>query len=1224
MFVAASGAVINGFEGNDGNLVVDTSGNTDWASFPINCATGTGCSLDTPSGSSDNSFTQGTHEDDPNVTIATGSIPPNKNDLTRSYMWSTVNGGKNYLYLAWERLVNTGSANIDFELDQNSTSGWTSSTTGPVTINRTEGDLLVTYDFGGSGTPDIGVLTWLTSSNPANSSSDCEASGAKLPCWGDRVDATASGFAEAAVNSAPVTDQFLSSTPNNVDTGLFGEAAINLSDIPGGPFSQNTCKAFGTEFVKSRSSGSSIDSELKDFIAPGPIHISNCGSLTVKKQTVGGTGSFSFTGGGPNGISLPSGFSAFNLDTSSNNPAGRSFDGFEPGHTYTVGEGSLPAGWSFSGATCVDDATHGQVGTLNGQQESISLDVNQSVTCTFTNTKQPTLTVNKILVPAQDAGMFNLQIDGNTAGTGANVGDGGTTGVVVVGVGSHNVGETAGTGTDLGKYASTIGGDCAANGSVTLAAGENKVCTITNRRKPTLTVTKTVVPANDPGKFNLQIDGQTAGTGANVGDGGSTGPVIEDVGSDHTVGEAAGTSTSLAGYLQVIGGDCATDGTVHLNAGDNKVCTITNTRKATIIVKKHMIGGTATFAFTGHPAGSIGQDNGTIQETVAPGQQYVATETPTAGWDLTSITCDNANGTGNLVAGTATFNPTAGQTITCTYTNTKQATITVKKVTDPAGAQQSFGFSGDITASLSDGQSANSSVAPGTYHVTEAATAGWDLTDISCDNANSSGNKATGVATFVVTAGQHVTCTYTNTKQATITVKKVTDPAGAQQSFGFSGDITASLSDGQSANSSVAPGTYHVTEAATAGWDLTDISCDNANSSGNKATGVATFVVTAGQHVTCTYTNTKQATITVKKVTDPAGAQQSFGFSGDITASLSDGQSANSSVAPGTYHVTEAATAGWDLTDISCDNANSSGNKATGVATFVVTAGQHVTCTYTNTKQATITVKKVTDPAGAQQSFGFSGDITASLSDGQSANSSVAPGTYHVTEAATAGWDLTDISCDNANSSGNKATGVATFVVTAGQHVTCTYTNTKQATITVKKVTDPAGAQQSFGFSGDITASLSDGQSANSSVAPGTYHVTEAATAGWDLTDISCDNANSSGNTATGVATFVVTAGQHVTCTYTNTKVGSITVVKTAVGGNDSFSFTTSTNLAPAALRSPDRQRHGAEGLQRPPAGHVHRDGERHARLEVHEPQLHRPERGLDERSDGDDRSGRR
>jgi hypothetical protein len=65
------------FEGNDGNLVVDTAGNTDWANAP-NRVTG----LDKFADKTDNSFGQGTKEDDPNVTVVTGSIPPNKNDLT--------------------------------------------------------------------------------------------------------------------------------------------------------------------------------------------------------------------------------------------------------------------------------------------------------------------------------------------------------------------------------------------------------------------------------------------------------------------------------------------------------------------------------------------------------------------------------------------------------------------------------------------------------------------------------------------------------------------------------------------------------------------------------------------------------------------------------------------------------------------------------------------------------------------------------------------------------------------------------------------------------------------------------------------------------------------------------------------------------------------------------------------------------------------------------------
>ena len=180
LFVSGSGANLalpNTFEGDDGNLVVNAAGATDWANVsPV-------INDDVPSGSNDNSFGQGTKEDDPNVTIVTGSIPPNKNDLTRSYFSTKSVGGHTYLYLAWERAVNTGSANLDFELDQNATPNWSGSTTGAVTINRTEGDLLITYDFGGSGTPDIGLLTWLTAGN-GHSDSDCFASGQKLPCGG--------------------------------------------------------------------------------------------------------------------------------------------------------------------------------------------------------------------------------------------------------------------------------------------------------------------------------------------------------------------------------------------------------------------------------------------------------------------------------------------------------------------------------------------------------------------------------------------------------------------------------------------------------------------------------------------------------------------------------------------------------------------------------------------------------------------------------------------------------------------------------------------------------------------------------------------------------------------------------------------------------------------------------------------------------------------------------
>ena len=79
---------------------------------------------------------------------------------------------------------------------------------------------------------------------------------------------------------------------------------------------------------------------------------------------------------------------------------------------------------------------------------------------------------------------------------------------------------------------------------------------ITNRRKPTLTVTKVLVPANDPGTFGLQIDGQTKATGGN----GTTTGKVELSSGPHTVAEVAASGTDLANYVSSIGGDCLADG----------------------------------------------------------------------------------------------------------------------------------------------------------------------------------------------------------------------------------------------------------------------------------------------------------------------------------------------------------------------------------------------------------------------------------------------------------------------------------------------------------------------------------------------------------------------------------------------------------------------------------------------------------------------------------------
>jgi hypothetical protein len=90
-----------------------------------------------------------------------------------------------------------------------------------------------------------------------------------------------------------------------------------------------------------------------------------------------------------------------------------------------------------------------------------------------------TLAVNKILVHPDHnhLRLFNLQIDGTTVRANVNAG---STGPQIVRPGNHTVGETGGTGTSLAIFHTVIGGDCAANGTVSLGLGDRKTCTITN------------------------------------------------------------------------------------------------------------------------------------------------------------------------------------------------------------------------------------------------------------------------------------------------------------------------------------------------------------------------------------------------------------------------------------------------------------------------------------------------------------------------------------------------------------------------------------------------------------------------------------------------------------------------------------------------------------------------------------------------------------------------
>jgi hypothetical protein len=237
------------FESTDGNT--PANGGQDWDA--LTTASLRADQPDTTSGPDDESFTQGTKSDTAVPTVETGSIPPNKSDLTRFRVASETISGEVYLYVAWDRSNTLGSANMNFEFNADSTL----SSNGE-TPNRTAGDVLITFDFANGGNHvDLGLARW--------AQGDCVANGGKFPdCWGSFLDLDAAGFADGSVSG----------------DGRFGEAAINLTDA--GVFTQGGCTTIGSAYLTSRSSDA-FTAALKDFVPPETVNISTCGAFQITK-----------------------------------------------------------------------------------------------------------------------------------------------------------------------------------------------------------------------------------------------------------------------------------------------------------------------------------------------------------------------------------------------------------------------------------------------------------------------------------------------------------------------------------------------------------------------------------------------------------------------------------------------------------------------------------------------------------------------------------------------------------------------------------------------------------------------------------------------------------------------------------------------------------------------------------------------------------------------------
>jgi hypothetical protein len=745
------------------------------------------------------------------------------------------------------------------------------------------------------------------------------------------------------------------------------------------------------------------------------------------------------------------------------------------GNNYTVVEGAVSA-WtlSFGSPVCTVTTPNGgtQTGNVGTRTLSINLREGEDVTCTFINTlQQGTLKVFKHVVNDNGgtavAGDWSIHVtSGGSDVTGSpQPGSEPVGSMYTLNGGTYNVSETGGP---SGYSFTGYSGDCDSSGNVTVVAGQEKTCTLTNDDQAAkLIIIKSVT--NDSGGAAVAGDfsGTIGGTATFAGGNTWTGTVTPGQTKDMT---AAGTydvtETAAVGYTTTYSAGCS--GSIAL--GETKTCTVTNDDQAAklIIIKTvtNDSGGTAVAGdFSGTITGTATFAGGnTWTGTVTPGQTknmtaagtYNVTETAAPGYTTTY----SADCSGSIAL---------GETKTCTVTNDDQAAklIIIKTVINNSGGTAVAGdFSGTIsgTATFSGGNTWTGTVTPGqtkdmtaagTYNVTETAAAGY-TTSYSADCSGS------------IALGQVKTCTVTNDDQAAklIIIKTVINDNGGTAAAGaFSGTITgtATFAGGNTWTGTVTPGqtkdmtaagTYNVTETAAAGYTTTySAYCSGSIALGQTKTCTVTNNDIAPKlHLRKTLINDDGGTATVANFTLTANGTGSNDLSGTTPVDSGAGLLAD------TWALSETNVYGYSASAWVCVGGTQNGSNIT------VGIGGEATCTITNNDVGgTIVIIKNAKPATGSFAFTTTGagynsfTLTGSTANNGNRNSQggLDAGTYTVQESMQLGWLLTGIGGDpniplactvntggTSTGTGNLNTRTATIDLKNGDTVTCVFENT--------------------------------------------------------------------------------------------------------------------------------------------------------------------------------------
>ncbi|QOF77549.1 beta strand repeat-containing protein [Variovorax sp. 38R] len=723
---------------------------------------------------------------------------------------------------------------------------------------------------------------------------------------------------------------------------------------------------------------------------------------------------FSFTTTG--GSNLPASFGLDDDPTDATLPNSRTFY-VTPGATvYTVKEAALPSGWTQSNVSCTTG------GSVASGTASITVGAGETVTCTFTNAKTPTVKVQKV-TQGGAGGTFNFSqtnlasapagivtgaagtptpssptpINVTTTGTAVTLTEAPLTGVLtgwaLVSASCTDANSTA-SGNPAGAIGTLVGSTLtipAAN----VKAGADFTCVFTNAR-PRLRLTKLLPDGrvNDglltPDQFSLSIVGPsgataststvlltTLGNGTTVTGQADTNALFPaNSGGIYALSETRGNlTTTLSQYISSLSCTNATAGSTTVLPGgsgisgfsvtptgnDDITCTFTNRKKLPQL--------TTTKTVSANPL-LVG----------ASGQSYTITVTVANGPTTAPITLTDplpagitTNGPVTATGGTLSGCPAAGATNLsgCTIAMgaangniviTVPVAVAVGAV-GPSGATNVVNVSGggDPLCTTAPGQPCDASTT--TTAVVQPATLqlakAWGVGSIA-GNVASIGASTGGTNNTVAFTATAPTAANSGTAVMVVAGNTITLPA-------------ETMTTGTLAN-------YNTVLSCTANGGPT------ANAlSGTDGQAINTLLIgaaDAGKAIVCTYTNIgKPPTLTIAKRS--LGGTAAFEFTGTngvalhtVTTAVA-GTAVNGPVqtltTPGTATtVTETYTPAtgvpdYVITDVSCTGMGSGGAVTRGTLAntnqftlnaAATAAGSNVVCTVTNAKAPTVVLRK--------------------------------------------------------------------------------------------------------------------------------------------------------------------------------------------------------------------------------------------------------------------------